>query len=83
MGPAGLAGGNVALEVEYRPASSLDTAHAISDEDHEDEEKEDGRERVSLSTALDNCIILEEFCKELVGVISARRALGVDEVSFS
>jgi hypothetical protein len=82
MGPAGLAGGNVALEVEYRPASSLDTAHAISDEDHEDEVKEGGRRRVSLSTALDNCIILEEFCKELVGVISARRALGVDEVSF-
>lgn len=37
---------------------------------------------VSLSTVLDNCIILEEFIKELVGLLSARRALGIDEVVF-
>jgi hypothetical protein len=38
--------------------------------------------KMSLNTTLDNCIILEEFIKELVAIISARRALGIDPVSF-
>ncbi|WVR06313.1 hypothetical protein IAU60_003343 [Kwoniella sp. DSM 27419] len=38
--------------------------------------------QVSLSTILDNCVILEEFIKELVALIRARRALGVDQVEF-
>jgi hypothetical protein len=43
---------------------------------------EDERRKMSLNTTLDNCIILEEFIKELVAVISARRGLGIDPVSF-
>jgi hypothetical protein len=39
--------------------------------------------KMSLSMTLDNCIILEEFIKELVAVISTRRALGIDPVSFT
>jgi len=46
------------------------------------EGEREGR-RMSLNTTLDNCIILEEFIKELVAIISARRALGIDPVSFS
>jgi hypothetical protein len=34
--------------------------------------------RVSLSQVLDNCVILEEFIKETIGHIAARRTLGVD-----
>jgi len=45
------------------------------------EEERKGR-KMSLNTTLDNCIILEEFIKELVAIISARRALGIDPVSF-
>lgn len=38
--------------------------------------------QVSLSTVLDNCVILEEFLKETVALIVARRMLGVDQVGF-
>lgn len=48
----------------------------------EDREEIRGGRKMSLNTTLDNCIILEEFIKELVAVISARRALGIDPVSF-
>jgi hypothetical protein len=37
---------------------------------------------VGMSQVLDNCVVLEEFLKEVVAVISARRALGVDQVGF-
>lgn len=37
---------------------------------------------VTLSVVLDNVIVLEEFSKELSGILSVRRALGVDGVSF-
>jgi hypothetical protein len=36
----------------------------------------------TLSGVLDNMIVLEELIKELVGVIVARRALGIDQVGF-
>jgi hypothetical protein len=45
-------------------------------------EGEGGGRKMSLNTTLDNYIILEEFIKELVAIISARRALGIDPVSF-
>lgn len=54
----------------------------------EDEEGEGDKWRagatrqVSLSTVLDNCVILEEFLKETVALIVARRMLGVDQVGF-
>lgn len=41
-----------------------------------------GPTRVTLSSVLDNCVVLEEFLKEVVAVITARRALGVDQVGF-
>lgn len=41
-----------------------------------------GPKKVTLSSVLDNCVVLEEFLKEIVAVITARRALGVDQVSF-
>lgn len=56
--------------------------------EEEDEEGEGDKWRagatrqVSLSTVLDNCVILEEFLKETVALIVARRMLGVDQVGF-
>lgn len=44
--------------------------------------KEEEDKQVSLSTVLDNCVILEEFLKETVALIVARRMLGVDQVGF-
>ncbi|KAF7322964.1 hypothetical protein HMN09_00076000 [Mycena chlorophos] len=37
---------------------------------------------VTLSQLLDNVVILEESIKELVAIISARRALGIDSVRY-
>ncbi|KAK8858547.1 hypothetical protein IAR55_002776 [Kwoniella newhampshirensis] len=37
---------------------------------------------MALSMILDNCVILEEFLKEIVAVITARRALGIDQVGY-
>lgn len=65
----------------------------VKEDDEEDEEEgEEGEEgdkwragatrQVSLSTVLDNCVILEEFLKETVALIVARRMLGVDQVGF-
>ncbi|KAG9086293.1 hypothetical protein FS749_003742 [Ceratobasidium sp. UAMH 11750] len=47
-------------------------------------EKEPGdiARRITLSQLLDNTIILEEFVKELAGIIQARRSLGVDAIRF-
>lgn len=39
-------------------------------------------ERMSLTSVLDNCIVLEELVKELVAVIVARRAMGIDQVGY-
>jgi hypothetical protein len=38
--------------------------------------------RVKLDTILDNCVILEELIKELVAVMNARKALGIDQVGW-
>jgi hypothetical protein len=43
---------------------------------------EEGGRQMSLSTTLDNCVILEEFIKELGAILSARRGLGIVSVSF-
>ena len=50
----------------------------------EGEAERDGNftKQVTLSVVLDNCVILEEFLKEIVSVIWARRALSIDHVSF-
>ncbi|CAE6447725.1 unnamed protein product [Rhizoctonia solani] len=38
------------------------------------------KKRITLSHLLDNTVILEEFIKEMAGVIQARRSLGIDGV---
>ncbi|CAE6531559.1 unnamed protein product [Rhizoctonia solani] len=55
--------------------------------DPEEEEKAGSRERerrhkkrITLSQLLDNTVILEEFIKEVTGIIQARRSLGIDGV---
>lgn len=53
------------------------------EEEWRGEGKGESEERqVSLSTVLDNCVILEEFLKETVALIVARRMLGIDQVGF-
>lgn len=64
-----------------RPPSSLSRDPASQQVTDEVDDERLSR-KVSLSRVLDNCIILEEFIKELVGLINARRALGIDEVKF-
>ena len=59
-----------------RPSSSLSRdAESVIDEREslkaDRERDESGVRQISLSTVLDNCIILEEFLKELVGIINA------------
>lgn len=46
------------------------------------ESEQQQQQQVSLSTVLDNCVILEEFLKETVALIVARRMLGIDQVGF-
>ena len=38
--------------------------------------------KMSFNTTLDNCIILEDFIKELLIIMSARRAFGIAPVSL-
>lgn len=45
-------------------------------------ERQQQQQQVSLSTVLDNCVILEEFLKETVALIVARRMLGIDQIGF-
>ncbi|OCF72895.1 hypothetical protein I204_06124 [Kwoniella mangroviensis CBS 8886] len=62
-----------------------DTLHRrISDDAEEDlqAKTQEGPKKISLNVVLDNCVILEEFIKELVAIITARRALGIDQVGF-
>ncbi|QRV87695.1 copper resistance-associated P-type ATPase [Ceratobasidium sp. AG-Ba] len=46
------------------------------------EKQDDVVRRITLSHLLDNVVILEEFVKELAGIIQARRSLGIDTVRF-
>ncbi|KAI5480740.1 hypothetical protein MNV49_007146 [Pseudohyphozyma bogoriensis] len=45
--------------------------------------KKEQLQDVTLSTVLDNIILLEEFIKELAGVVSVRRSLGIDGIRFT
>ncbi|KAK4052896.1 hypothetical protein OIO90_004172 [Microbotryomycetes sp. JL221] len=47
-----------------------------------DQEQKHVMHDVSLSTILDNVIVLEEFVKELAAIVQVRRALGIDAVKF-
>lgn len=64
-----------------------DADDADADDQHVEKEREGGEGReegttTTLSSVLDNMIVLEELIKELVAVIVARRALGIDQVGF-
>lgn len=67
---------------------ALEVDDELGEEEEGEEEwrgegKGESEERqVSLSTVLDNCVILEEFLKETVALIVARRMLGIDQVGF-
>jgi len=61
---------------------SILSGNATAEQGASADAAEDGPKRVTLSSVLDNCVILEEFLKEMVAVITARRALGIDQVGF-
>ncbi|KAJ7063289.1 Retinoic acid induced 16-like protein-domain-containing protein [Mycena amicta] len=61
----------------WTPAKS--SRWAADDDAMEDSERP---AHVTLSQLLDNVVILEESIKELVAIISARRALGIDSVRY-
>lgn len=74
-------------DVSFSFSMDPDEIDRLVKEEEEDEEEGDkwcagGTRQVSLSTVLDNCVILEEFLKETVALIVARRMLGVDQVGF-
>ena len=62
-----------------RQTSSIST---IEDGRKVETREEERTKTVTLSMVLDNCVILEEYLKEVVSVITARRALGIDQVGF-
>jgi hypothetical protein len=63
---------------ETVPTELLETAHVIDSVPPRDRDTR----RVQLDRVLDNYLIMEEFLQELVAVISARQALGIDRVSY-
>ncbi|CAK9784123.1 hypothetical protein CC85DRAFT_325006 [Cutaneotrichosporon oleaginosum] len=87
----------VAVEVEavdvrqdgpWRRATPVEIEDVFADRQEEQGNREQQEKRkdkptaTTLSGVLDNMIVLEELIKELVGVIVARRALGIDQVGF-
>lgn len=61
-------------------AAWKDTGDAEEEQPRKEEPKSE--KRVTLSQLLDNTVILEEFVKELAGIMQARRSLGIDSVRF-
>lgn len=81
-GPWSRAQSEVPAEIA-QAQSTLDTGKAASlASEYQTVKMDTGPKRVTLSSILDNCVILEEFLKEIVAIITARRALGVDQVGF-
>lgn len=77
----------VSKDALSRPKSAMSGADGVSVFSVDDPrtttpQADAGPRKVTLSSVLDNCVVLEEFLKEIVAVITARRALGVDQVSF-
>ena len=64
------------------PPSSPGMSGSSSTGMEDEERKERIVPTVTLSAILDNVIILEEFIKELGGIVAVRRALGIDGVSL-
>ncbi|KAL7423273.1 hypothetical protein Q5752_002573 [Cryptotrichosporon argae] len=68
---------------ERAAAARVGNGHGRHDEDEDGDEDAAGPVQVSLSRVLDNCVVLEELVKEIVAVIVARRALGIDQVGYT
>ncbi|KAF9792437.1 Retinoic acid induced 16-like protein-domain-containing protein [Thelephora terrestris] len=49
---------------------------------HERDDNETKVQLITLSTLLDNVVILEEAIKELLAIVHARRALGIDSIRY-
>ncbi|WVQ80678.1 hypothetical protein IAT38_002783 [Cryptococcus sp. DSM 104549] len=75
-------GSSLADELSFTADHMRDEVDVLGEEESAHGQARDGPQKVSLSRILDNCVILEEFLKEVVAVITARRALGVDQVGF-
>ncbi|WWC70800.1 uncharacterized protein I206_104752 [Kwoniella pini CBS 10737] len=76
-----------ALDQEISYTDSPFRTNHFEDSQHTDgaegrQGKGKGPKKVSLNVILDNCIILEEFIKEIVAIITARRAMGIDQVAL-
>ncbi|KDN37193.1 hypothetical protein RSAG8_10325, partial [Rhizoctonia solani AG-8 WAC10335] len=56
------------------------TAWKDTESDEKGERVRGDKKRITLSQLLDNTVILEEFIKEMAGIIQARRSLGIDGV---
>lgn len=55
-----------------------DTVSATSSELEQHVRLAGEQEPITLSSALDNCVVLEQFIKEIFGILMARRILGID-----
>ncbi|ORY73434.1 Retinoic acid induced 16-like protein-domain-containing protein [Leucosporidium creatinivorum] len=64
------------------PSTSSPSAWSEGGSEAEGAQKKREVAVVTLSAILDNVIVLEEFIKELAGVVFVRRSLGVDGVRF-
>ncbi|GEM06120.1 retinoic acid induced 16-like protein family protein [Rhodotorula toruloides] len=64
------------------PGPSSPTTSSISPSGAHASAKNADVKLVSLSTILDNVIVLEEFVKEIAAIVYVRRAIGIDAVSF-
>jgi len=77
---------NVLISSQLKTSNRNQETMPPPDEDVEDgggrEAGEEGGRQMSLSTTLDNCVIFEEFIKELGAILSARRGLRIDPMSF-
>ncbi|GAA5856254.1 hypothetical protein JCM8547_000839 [Rhodosporidiobolus lusitaniae] len=65
-----------------RSPSSASSVSALSSTGELSSKEQKPASTVSLSTVLDNVIVLEEFVKELAAIVYVRRAVGIDAVRF-
>lgn len=74
--PAGAARGHGSDTVSMASSELRHHVRVLSQSD-DDGEQQDG-EPITLSSALDNCVVLEQFIKEIFGLVMARSILGID-----
>ncbi|KIS02139.1 hypothetical protein L804_00399 [Cryptococcus deuterogattii 2001/935-1] len=75
-------GGDDAMEVNDALGEEEEWGGEGEGAGESEQKQQQQQQQVSLSTVLDNCVILEEFLKETVALIVARRMLGIDQVGF-